>query len=70
MLALQLPPEIEQRLDAAAERAGRTREDCVAAAILAFIEAQEDYHLAVARLNKARPGIPLEEVERQLGLAG
>jgi len=31
-----------------------------------FLEAEEDYLLAVARLERQRPGIPLEELERRL----
>jgi RHH-type rel operon transcriptional repressor/antitoxin RelB len=33
-----------------------------------FLEDQEDYLLAIARLEKNLPGIPIEEVERRLGL--
>ena len=33
-----------------------------------LLEAEEDYSLAISRLEKNRPGVPLEEVERLLGL--
>ena len=69
MLALQLPPEIEERLEAVAGSTGKTKEECAARAILDFLESEEDFLLATERLGKKRPGIPLEEVERQLGLA-
>ena len=69
MLAIQLPPEIEKRLEAVAGSAGKTKEECAARAILDFLESEEDYLLATERLEKNRAGIPLEEVERQLGLA-
>jgi len=32
-----------------------------------FLEDREDYLLAVARLEKNLPGIPIEEVEQRLG---
>lgn len=34
-----------------------------------FLDSEEDYLIAVARLEKERPGIPIKEVERRLGLA-
>jgi RHH-type transcriptional regulator, rel operon repressor / antitoxin RelB len=38
--------------------------------IIEFLEDEEDHRLAVERLQREQPGIPLEEVERRLGLAG
>jgi predicted DNA-binding protein len=69
MLALQLSKETEERLEAIASRMGRTKEACAEAAIMEFLEGEEDYRVAVERLQREQPGIPLEEVERRLGLA-
>ena len=68
MLALRLPKKLERRLEVLAARTGRTKSYYARQAILAFLEAEEDYLLAMARIEKQRPGIPLAEVERRLGL--
>jgi len=69
MLALRLPKQIEKRLERLATTTGRTKSFYAKQAIVEFLEAEEDYLLAVARLERQRPGIPLEELERRLGLA-
>lgn len=69
MLAIRLPKEIEDRLEALARRTGRTKTYYARQAILEYLDDLEDYYLAVARLEENLPAIPLEEVERQLGLA-
>jgi len=68
MLALRLPPEIEERLSELARKTGRTKSYYARLAIEEFLQDQEDYLLAVSRLEKNLPGIPIEEVERRLGL--
>lgn len=68
MLALRLPPEIEQRLEELAQKTGRTKSYYAKKAILEFLEEEEGYLLALARLEKNNPRLSLEEVERQLGL--
>ncbi|MFZ1920744.1 MAG: TraY domain-containing protein [Xanthobacteraceae bacterium] len=52
MLALRLPPELEQRLDALAKKAGRSKSHYARKAILRQIEDIEDYHLAQLRLAR------------------
>jgi RHH-type rel operon transcriptional repressor/antitoxin RelB len=69
MLAIRLPKEIEDRLEALARQTGRTKTYYARQAILEYLDDLEDYYLAVARLEENLPTIPLEEVERQLGLA-
>lgn len=69
MLAIRLPKEIEDRLEALARQTGRTKTYYARQAILEYLDDLEDYYLAVARLEENLPAIPLEEVERQLGLA-
>lgn len=68
MLAIRLPDEIEQRLDALAQETGRTKTALAREAILEYIDDLEDYYLAEARARKNRKTIPLQEVERELGL--
>ena len=50
------------------EKAGRTKTALAREAILEYINDLEDYHLAEARARRGRKSIPLEEVERELGL--
>lgn len=69
MLAIRLPKDIEDRLEALAHKTGRSKSYYVREAILEHLDDLEDYYLAVARLEENLPGIPLDEVERQLGLA-
>lgn len=68
MLALRLSPEIEQRLEKLAQKTGRTKSYYAKKAITEFLQDEEDYLLALTRLEKNNPRISLEEVERQLGL--
>lgn len=73
MLAIRLPPEIEQRLEALAKATGRTKSYYAREAILAYLDDLEDLYLAEQRLEDVRAGrsrtYSLEEVERDLGLA-
>jgi RHH-type transcriptional regulator, rel operon repressor / antitoxin RelB len=64
MLALRLPPEIEQRLDALAKKTGRSKSDCAREAILRQIEDIEDYYLARRRLRGGGSRMTLESLER------
>lgn len=68
MLAIRLPEEIEERLDALASETGRTKTALAREAILEYIDDLEDYYLAEARARKNRKTIPLADVERELGL--
>jgi RHH-type rel operon transcriptional repressor/antitoxin RelB len=68
MLAIRLPEEIERRLDALARETGRTKTTLAREAIVEYLDDLEDFYLAEARARKNRKTIPLDEVERQLGL--
>ncbi|PZA07118.1 MULTISPECIES: TraY domain-containing protein [unclassified Meiothermus] len=68
MLAVRLPKEIEARLEALARKTGRSKSYYVRQAILEHLDDLEDYYLAVERLEQNLPGIPLDAVERRLGL--
>jgi RHH-type rel operon transcriptional repressor/antitoxin RelB len=73
MLAIRLPTEIEERLDALAKATGRTKTFYAREAILEHIDDLEDLYLAEQRLIEIRAGrtatIPLEEVMKQYGVA-
>ena len=68
MLAIRLPDAIEERLSALARETGRTKTTLAREAILEYIDDLEDYYLAESRARKNRKTIPLDDVERQLGL--
>jgi RHH-type rel operon transcriptional repressor/antitoxin RelB len=70
MLTVRLPPKLEARLNRLAKRTGRTKAYYAKKAIEDFLEDQEDYFLALSRLEEKLPGIPLEEVAKRLGLEG
>ena len=69
MLAIRLPESIELRLTTLANETGRTKTALAREAILEYIDDLEDYHLAEARARCSRKAIPLEDVERLLGLS-
>jgi RHH-type rel operon transcriptional repressor/antitoxin RelB len=59
---------LEARLNRLAKRTGRTKAYYAKKAIEDFLEDQEDYFLALSRLEEKLPGIPLAEVVKKLGL--
>ncbi len=63
MLALRLPPEIEERLDSLAHKTGRTKSFYAREAILKHIEDLEDIYLAERRLAKNERRISLDDLE-------
>jgi RHH-type rel operon transcriptional repressor/antitoxin RelB len=70
MLAIRLPAEIEDRLDALARRTGRTKTFYARQAILEYLDDLEDLYLAEQRLTDLRAGksraTPLDEVTARL----
>ena len=68
MLSVRLSPKLEARLNRLAKRTGRTKAYYAKKAIEEFLEEQEDYFIALSRLEQKLPGIPLEEVVKKLGL--
>ena len=70
MLALRLPPEIEQRLDALAKKTGRSKSYYAREAILRHIEDIEDYYLARRRMQRRGSRVTLESLERDLTKRG
>jgi RHH-type rel operon transcriptional repressor/antitoxin RelB len=73
MLAIRLPPDIEERLDRLAKRTGRTKTFYAREAIVEHLDDLEDLYLAEKRYAAVLAGksktYTLEEVERDLGLA-
>jgi RHH-type rel operon transcriptional repressor/antitoxin RelB len=69
MIAVRLPKDIEERLTALARKTGRSKSYYVRQALLEYLDDLEDYYLAVERLEERLLGIPLDEVERRLGLS-
>jgi RHH-type rel operon transcriptional repressor/antitoxin RelB len=69
MLALRLPAEIEQRLDALAKKTGRSKSYYAREAIRQYLEDREDYLKGIAALERREPTITLEELERRLGFS-
>lgn len=56
MLALRLPPEIEDRLDALAKLTGRSKSFYARQAILEHLDDLEDLYLAESRMKKLAEG--------------
>lgn len=73
MLAIRLPSDIEERLNALAKATGRTKTFYAREAILEHLEDLEDVYLAEQTLERLRSGdestYSLDDVERELGLA-
>jgi RHH-type transcriptional regulator, rel operon repressor / antitoxin RelB len=74
MLAVELPKDIEARLELLSTKTGRSKADYVREAILEHLDDLEDIYLAEARLDDIRAGrtqtIPLEEVIKRHGMDG
>jgi Predicted DNA-binding protein with an HTH domain len=69
MLALRLPTEIEKRLKILAHDTGRTKSYYAKLAIVEFLENQEDYFIAMERLQNQLPSMSMKEVIKKLGLS-
>lgn len=68
MLAIRIPPDIEERLEILAKRTGRTKTFYARAAILEHLEDLEDTYLAERRLARPVKTHSAGEVKRELGL--
>jgi RHH-type rel operon transcriptional repressor/antitoxin RelB len=68
VLTVRLPRKLEARLNRLSARTGRAKSFYARKAISEFLDEQEDYLIAVSRLEENRPPIPLEEVVKKLGL--
>ncbi len=74
MLAIRLPENVENRLEALARKTGRSKTFHAREAILEHLDDLEDLYLAEQEMVELRAGrlkaIPLEEVMKQYGLEG
>jgi RHH-type rel operon transcriptional repressor/antitoxin RelB len=68
MLTVRLPADMEKRLSRLSKRTGRPKAYYAKKAIGEFLEDQEDYLIAISRLEDNLPPIPLAEVVKRLGL--
>ena len=72
MLTIELPTELENRLDALAQATGRSKSDYITEAILEYLEDLADLHLAEQRLreiqNSKSKTVPLEEILKRYGM--
>jgi RHH-type transcriptional regulator, rel operon repressor / antitoxin RelB len=68
MLALRLPPDIEERLDDLAKKTGRSKSFYAREAILSYLEDIEDTYLALKALEEGGEPISLEELMKEYGL--
>ncbi|EGV17420.1 type II toxin-antitoxin system RelB family antitoxin [Thiocapsa marina] len=72
MLAIRLPADVEQRLEALARATGRTKTFYAREAILEHLDDLEDLYLAEQRLIDIRAGktqtVPLDELMKRYGL--
>lgn len=72
MLTIELPTELENRLDALAQATGRSKSDYITEAILEYLEDLADLHLAEQRLREIQNGksktVPLEEILKRHGM--
>jgi RHH-type rel operon transcriptional repressor/antitoxin RelB len=67
MLSVRLSGDIEERLNRLSHETKRSKSHYVEVALARFLEDQEDYLLALSRLEQKGPNISLEEAKRQLG---
>jgi len=64
MLAIRLSDETEKRITDLARRTGRSKTYYVRKAIESFLEDEEDYLLAISRLEEKNDHVSFEEVRR------
>jgi RHH-type transcriptional regulator, rel operon repressor / antitoxin RelB len=69
MLAIRLPEDVENRLEALSKKTGRTKTYYVRKLIVESIEDMEDTYLAIERLEKKEKIWTHEEIEANIDLA-
>jgi RHH-type rel operon transcriptional repressor/antitoxin RelB len=72
MIALQLPLEVESRLEELSQKTGRTASELAVEAILEHLDDIEDGYIALERLKDLDEGrshtIPLKDVMKRYGM--
>jgi predicted DNA-binding protein len=69
MVSLRLDPATDRKLTREAKRTGQTKAAITRAALLGWLDEQEDIRIAEERLRQPGKRIPLEVIARELGLA-
>jgi RHH-type rel operon transcriptional repressor/antitoxin RelB len=69
MLSVRVSKELENRIIHLAEATKRSRSYYVEYALKKFLDEQEDYLLALSRLEEKGPNITLAEAKKQLGFS-
>jgi len=69
MISVRLSDKTEHRLSELSERTHRSKSYYVERALQQFLNDQEDYLLALARLEEKGPNISLKEAKKQLGFS-
>jgi RHH-type transcriptional regulator, rel operon repressor / antitoxin RelB len=72
MIAVRLPPDLEERLDRLAKQTGRTKTYYVREAIIEHLDEMEEVYLAEQVLERVRAGkeetVSLEALTQKYGL--
>jgi RHH-type transcriptional regulator, rel operon repressor / antitoxin RelB len=68
-MTVRLEDDLDERLENLARQTGRTKSYYAKLALQEFLDEQEDYMLGIAALERREPTIPLEDLEKELGLA-
>ena len=66
--AVRLNPRLEDRLERLAKRTGRSKSMYIRRALEEFLDDQEDYLIALQRLEENLPPIPWEAALNELNL--
>jgi RHH-type rel operon transcriptional repressor/antitoxin RelB len=66
--SVRLRTKLENRLERLAQRTGRSKSLYIRRAVKEYLDEQEDYLIAVRRLEENLPSIPLEKVLDELNL--
>ena len=69
-MTVRVEDELDDRLGALAHETGRTKSYYTRQALLEFLEEREDYLLGMASLERKGSVVNLNDLERELGLAG
>ena len=67
-IAVRLNPQLEERLERLAERTGRSKSVYIRRALEEYLDEQEDYLIALQRLEENLPPIPWEVALNELNL--
>jgi RHH-type transcriptional regulator, rel operon repressor / antitoxin RelB len=68
MFTVRLSPALESRLTKLSRRTGRPKSYYAKRAIAEFLDDQEDYLIAISRLEDELPPVSLSKVIKRLGL--